>query len=53
MRCTTVMFPNTAMTHSTGAILSNNAPMMIKTMRSGRSRKPTLQVGMMFARVRV
>src|SRR3954447_22656816 len=43
MRWITVMVDITASTHSTGAIafhFSNSAPMMISTIRSGRSMKP-------------
>ena len=54
MRCTTVRFPSTAITHSTGAMWSNSAPMITSTTRSGRSMKPTLHMGMEFsARARV
>src|SRR5262245_26613625 len=37
------MLESTAITHSTGAIWLNRAPMMTRTMRSGRSMNPTLQ----------
>src|ERR1019366_3739827 len=42
----TVMVLSAAITHSTGPMRLNSAPMMISTMRSGRSMKPTLQLGM-------
>ena len=49
MRWITVTFESTASTHSTGAMRFVSAPMMISTMRSGRSRKPTLQLSMPFS----
>ena len=41
----TVSVATIAMTQSAGAMRLNNPPMISRTMRSGRSMKPTLQRG--------
>src|SRR5579872_4790038 len=54
IRSITVRLASTAITHSTGAMRSNSAPMISSTTRSGRSMNPTLHCGMVFsARARV
>ena len=43
MRWITVIVDSTAISHSTGAMRLNKAPMITSTRRSGRSMKPTRQ----------